>query len=237
MKIIIPFDDYYFLNEDVSFENVERGIGPGLVTKEEYEAMRTNPEKPELYKKYEKYYTGETARRFVDKVIQLVSSFTFEDPRYVADFMSKLVKTESCYGTNPSTYKRPNETKGMFQLDKNSALKTIGYKGVQPDGNAAVKEKLRKAKERIKSKLNINWDEVPYESLGKPLYSALACRLFIETRLHSYDYDQKTGKLTPIPHPIPKDLNGQAEWWKKRYNSSAGKGTVEAFKNPIGCSI
>lgn len=237
MKIITPFEDFYPINEDLSYEEAEKFFGIGLIMRDEFDAMRSNPEKSEIFEKYEKYYTGEGAKRFAEKIVSLVCSHTFGDPPHIKEFMKRLVKTESCYGTNPLTYKRPNETKGMFQLDKNSALKTIGYKGVAPDGNAAIKAKLKNAKDKIRTKLKINWDDTSYESLAKPLYSALACRLFIETRLDSYSYNKETGKLTPIPHPIPKDLDGQAKWWKDRYNSSAGKGTTDKFKNPTGCSI
>lgn len=33
------------------------------------------------------------------------------------------------------------------------------------------------------------------------------------------------------PRPIPKDLNGQAQYWKDIYNTKHGKGTVEEYIN------
>lgn len=33
----------------------------------------------------------------------------------------------------------------------------------------------------------------------------------------------------PIKESIPKDLQGQAEYWKKYYNSALGKGTVQEY--------
>ena len=32
-----------------------------------------------------------------------------------------------------------------------------------------------------------------------------------------------------IPKPLPSSAKGQAKYWKKYYNSSAGRGTVEDF--------
>lgn len=34
-----------------------------------------------------------------------------------------------------------------------------------------------------------------------------------------------------VPEPIPDDLHGQAQYWKKNYNSELGKGTVEEYMN------
>lgn len=32
-----------------------------------------------------------------------------------------------------------------------------------------------------------------------------------------------------VPEPIPEDLNGQAKYWKRTYNTYKGKGTVEKY--------
>lgn len=207
------------------------------ISTEQWNAMRANPEVAASYEKYQKYYTTADAKKMVDKILSLVCTHTFGDKASTKEFMERLSKVESCYGTNPSTYSRPTLTKGLFQLDKATALKTIGYKNVTPTGNASILERLKKAKEKIKTKLGIDWNMVPYESLSKPLYSALACRLYLEVKMQSYSYNRTTGKLTAINHPIPSTLDEQAKWWKDRYNTSSGAGTEAKFKNPPGCSI
>ena len=74
---------------------------------------------------------------------------------------------------------------------------------------------LKKHFKTIKDKFNIDWQTVKWENLRKPLYSAIAARLY---------YINK-------PEPIPKDLKKQAEYWKKYYNSEDknAKGSAKKF--------
>jgi len=234
MKRIHNFEEFELVLEGFNYDPILTRYG---ISNEQWDAMRVNPEVTTSYEKYKKYYSTEEAKNLVNKALSLVCTHTFGDPASTKEFMERLSKVESCYGTNPSTYSRPSQTKGLFQLDKATALKTIGYKNVQPTGNSAILERLKKAKEKIKTKLGIDWSMVPYESLSKPLYSALACRLYIEVKMESYQYNRSTGKLTSKQHPIPSTLDEQAKWWKDRYNTSSGSGTESKFKNPPGCSI
>ena len=56
------------------------------------------------------------------------------------------------------------------------------------------------------------------QDLRKPLYSALAARLF----------------LLNIPESIPNDIDRQASYWKQYYNTVAGDdGSKEKFKNDV----
>ena len=57
------------------------------------------------------------------------------------------------------------------------------------------------------------WGEVRWVELRKPLYSALAARLH----------------LANVPAAIPVSLAGQAEYWKRYYNTEAGGGSAESF--------
>ena len=56
-----------------------------------------------------------------------------------------------------------------------------------------------------------------WSDMTKPLYSALAARLF----------------LTNVPTSIPQDLTGQAQYWKNHYNSGAGAETWEKFRDDV----
>ena len=79
---------------------------------------------------------------------------------------------------------------------------------------------------RIKRHFGIDWARTTWYDLRKPLYSGLAARLF----------------LVKIPAPIPSasDLPGQAAYWKRYYNTVAGKGTVWKFRRDVklarGCA-
>jgi hypothetical protein len=225
-----------FTLENLNESNMDFIIKKKGISEEELGAMRENPEDKGKMEKYEKYYIGDKAADFVETIIDIVAE-VFGDDDNIKTFMKRLSAVESCYGTNPKTYSRPGETKGIFQLDKKSSLKTIGYMGQKPQGNWIIRKNLEKARAKIKKELGLNWDMVPYESLAKPLYNALACRMFLEVRMKDYKYDQKTNKTTTIDKPIPSDLNGQAKWWKDRYNTSSGAGTESKFKNPPGCSL
>lgn len=55
------------------------------------------------------------------------------------------------------------------------------------------------------------------EDLRKPLFSGVFARI----------------RLYLVPAAIPNDINGQAAYWKKYYNSAAGAGTVTGFKNKV----
>ena len=83
---------------------------------------------------------------------------------------------------------------------------------------------LKKYWDQIKAKLGIDWTKTSWQDLKKPLYSGLACRLY----------------LARIKPPIPADLPSQAKYWKKHYNTVAGKGTVQKFiddvKHASGCA-
>lgn len=52
------------------------------------------------------------------------------------------------------------------------------------------------------------------------IYSAAICRL-VYFRI-------------PAPLPAAEDLDGQAEYWKRHYNTPAGAGTVQKFKRAAG---
>lgn len=201
----------------------------------EWEAMRANPENAAEKKKYAKYLGGELSKQFVEKIAAVVCDI-FGDGANMKNFLIRLAAAESCYGTNPGTYSRPAQTKGIFQLDKASSLKTIGYQGVPIDGNEEIKKNLNKLRSKVKAATGLDWSQVPYSSLSKPLYNAIACRMYIEVKMRDYNYNKKTNTITTVYKGIPSDLAGQAKWWKERYNSSSGAGSEAHFKNP-NCNI
>ena len=93
---------------------------------------------------------------------------------------------------------------GIFQVDP------IGFKETK---NTKTFPKLNRLYGEIKNKFNIDWNNVQYSDLQDPLYGALAARIFLYTK----------------PGAIPTTLEGQAAYWKKHYNTLAGKGTEYDF--------
>ena len=56
--------------------------------------------------------------------------------------------------------------------------------------------------EIIRQKLNIDWPDVIWSDLQKPIYSGLAARLFLSNN----------------PRPIPEAVERQGHYWKIHYN-------------------
>ena len=118
-------------------------------------------------------------------------------------FLRRIAWVESKDGTHPNTY-REGYHGGIWQVD------LIGFRDTQDkDSHPGLDSKFRK----IKSNFGIDWPSVQWEDLRKPLFSALAARL----------------KLSNVPASIPSDLEGQASYWKKYYNSSEGAGDAPKF--------
>ena len=69
----------------------------------------------------------------------------------------------------------------------------------------------------IQQKFGINWNHVIWEDLAKPLYSALAARLFLQVRSSN----------ATIPGPIKL----QAQFWKRYYRFNADNVYVGYFGN------
>ena len=86
----------------------------------------------------------------------------------------------------------------------------VGFRATQDvSSHPALIGKFRKIMQRFR----IDWPNVQWNDLRKPLYSGIAARLF----------------LSNIPAPIPYDIPGQAAYWKRYYNTGAGAGTEQKF--------
>ena len=127
----------------------------------------------------------------------------------VSDFMTNLSMTESNIGGD----KEWGGSYSPFQIDP------IGYEDIVSKGKAGERATLDRAS--IANQLlegmgygqnfdilNLNLDEI-----RDPMISSLLTRM----------------KLGTIAESIPTDLQGQADYWKKYWNTTAGKGTPEHF--------
>ena len=121
-------------------------------------------------------------------------------------FLRRIAYVESRDGTHPDTY-RSGYHGGIWQVDE------IGFKDTQ---DTRSHRRLLDKYKKITVEFGINWPEVQWRDLRKPLYSGIAARLF----------------LSNIPSPIPLDIAGQGNYWADLYNK-AGAGTQQKFIDDV----
>lgn len=112
------------------------------------------------------------------------------------DILRRIAYAETRDGTLPETF-REDYDGGIWAVDEdtfNSTKNTTAF--------TRLTAKLRQIEER----LQINWLEVTWRDLRKPLYSALAARLVIFN--------------APLAVPPTDDLVGQAQFWVECYNEN-----------------
>ncbi len=122
------------------------------------------------------------------------------------EFLRRIAFVESDYGTNKATYSRTD--RGIWQISP------VGLSEVKR--NTAV---LRKARKIVQEVFGINVMQLEREDMDKPLQNAIVARLFLHSK-------SKGGLL-------PTELDAQANFWKKYYNTAKGKGTVKGFISRI----
>ena len=122
-------------------------------------------------------------------------------------FLRRIAYVESKDGTDRSTY-RAGYHGGIWQVDQ------IGFESTK---DTSSHPGLINKYDVVQNIFGINWRDVQWSDLRKPLYSGLAARLFIFN----------------IPAAIPCDIPGQAAYWKRHYNSAQGAGTVDKFENDV----
>jgi receptor-type tyrosine-protein phosphatase Q len=122
-------------------------------------------------------------------------------------FLRRIAYVESKDGTDARTY-RNGYHGGIWQVDM------IGFRDTQ---DVVSHPGLPAKFEQIMQEFGINWPNVEWMDLRKPLYSGIAARL----------------KLSNVPTPIPCDVAGQAAYWKRHYNTELGSGTVQKFIDDV----
>lgn len=135
----------------------------------------------------------------VDKVITIVN-FVLPDDKGI---LKEIAKTESNDGEHPNTF-REQYHGGIWQVD---------FIGFQETQLVSAHPKLKEHHQCLFSMLGINWMFIDWEDLRIPLLSAIAARLLLLCK----------------PDPIPTDILGRANYWKKHYNTESGKGSVEHY--------
>jgi hypothetical protein len=121
------------------------------------------------------------------------------------DFMIEVAIVESDLGTNRNHIRDKGRIggRGIMQIDEIAFLDTKNLKS-HPE--------LKVYHERL-LKNGIDWMNLKWNDCNKPLYSVIAARLLMLTK--SFEIAESTEE--------------RAKQWKKYYNSSRGKGTVEIY--------
>lgn len=119
--------------------------------------------------------------------------------RKAKELLLETACAETQLGTFPDRY--APEGFGLCQFD------TIGFYDV-------INRTSIHTKKHVALRFKFDMDAItPQDIENDPLISFVLCRL----------------KYRLIPDEIPADLEGRAHYWKKHYNTHAGKGTVEHY--------
>jgi hypothetical protein len=121
-------------------------------------------------------------------------------------FMLRVAAQESAFGTANGTYRMIGD-KGMMQTNTRSSVIEVKRQIASGKGRAFA------ANEKLKAQLGIDLAKVTDDDLDKPLVSMAMARVYAEV----------------VGTPIPQDVEGQAAWWKRHYNTYAGAGTPDQF--------
>lgn len=90
---------------------------------------------------------------------------------------------------------------GIFQMEPKSIMDLLGWIGQRPRAKASL---------------------IPYTLPQLPIVEQCHGNLYLITALARWYYYR-------IPDPIPVKLAGQAEYWKRYYNTPLGKGTEQKY--------
>lgn len=150
-------------------------------------------------------------RTEIDSAIDSVQS-VFNDPAHIQTFMKRIAAVESAKGENSKTYQIRNDGFGPYQMTKTTFGDLLNRLNSR---EGYGKTRVQKYIEPIKKEFDIDVTQLEFEEMVDPLVSTLMARLQL---------------LSKTP-PIPKDLSGQADYWKTKWNSESplAKGTRRQF--------
>ena len=150
---------------------------------------------------------GSTGAAVVRAAVDLIQqSGVFPDDR---SFLRRLAYVESRDGEHPDTF-RDGYYGGIWQVNNSTA-------GFLDTKNTASHSNLLGIYPKIQSHFGINWPTVQWMELRKPLYSALAARLYLFNKPQI---------------PLASNLQAQANYWKANYNTDTGT-TAQLFVDDV----
>ena len=138
---------------------------------------------------------GTNGSAVVDICITRISAvFTTDDQQ----MLRRITYVETRYGNNPNTYSDANNDGGIWQLSESK------YDATKGTSDATLNSLIQ----NIYDEFGINWTSTQWSDLRKPLYSALAARLYLQVISASI--------------PLSSDISGQATYWITYYTTSGG---------------
>ena len=140
---------------------------------------------------------GKAGKVVVDHTVQTVESVLGG----TNGFLARVAHVESQNGTHKNTFN--GVSNGIWQVDD------IGLEDTK-----IPTPRMQEAWTKVQQAFGIDWQTVKEDDLRKPLYGAIAARLYMI----------RQGK------DIPSTLEEQAVYWKENYNKS-GKGSPDTFLN------
>ena len=117
--------------------------------------------------------------------------------------LRRIAYVETNDGLDTDTYTANNDG-GIWQLSESKYLST---------NSTSLQQQI----DKISTSFNITWENTQWQDLRKPLYSALAARLYFY--------------LISASIPLANDITGQANYWVNYYTSSGG--TVTEFTTAV----
>lgn len=122
--------------------------------------------------------------------------------------LRRIAYAETRDGVDINTF-RAGYNGGIWQVDEAIFNQTQ---------NTAANPGLLQIYPELLASFGIDWPNATWADLRRPLFSALAARLFFT--------------IVSEPIPLAGDLRGQGEYWKNNYNSDAAD-TVQDFIDSI----
>ena len=125
------------------------------------------------------------------------------------EMLRRIAYVETTYGNDADTY-RSDYDGGIWAVDENL------FDATQ---NTGPNSSLANLHQQIQSTFSIQWSSVQWSDLRKPLYSALAARLYFYT--------------VPASIPISSTIQSQATYWATYYNPSGSTSNFVTLVNEL----
>jgi hypothetical protein len=121
-------------------------------------------------------------------------------------FLLRVAAQESNFGLAQGTYRLSGD-KGMTQVNTGSGFKEVKRRIAMGQG------RVWEAAQVLNQRLGLDLNNLTKDDLDKPVVAMAVARLYVEA----------------VGKPVPADLEGQAQWWKRHYNTYLGSGTAQQF--------
>lgn len=125
------------------------------------------------------------------------------------ELMRRIAYVETDDGNDGDTY-RDDYDGGIWAVDEDLFDRTQ---------NTASYSSLTSLHQSINTKFSIDWSSVVWNDLRKPLYSALAARLYLTTITTSI--------------PLSTNVQSQATYWSTNYNTGGSASTFQTLVNDL----